>query len=1284
MSILRRVLGFVSHPVGRRSKQSLVSALVVLLAVAQLVAADDGSFPVDGILPKRETGATRFLKKHPDHDGRGVIVAIFDTGVDPGAAGLQVTSEGKPKVVDLVDGSGSGDVNTSTVRKLDGDKITGLTGRDLQIPKAWQQKNKSGKYHVGIKRAYELYPSRLVPRLKRKRRESWDADQRALVTKLQREIVAFNEANPKPKADKKKSGKDLEKRLELLRAAQKSYDDPGPIHDCVVFHDGQDWRAAIDTDEDGDLAEEKLLTNYRKEREFATFGDEDLLNFAVNIYDDGKLLSIVTDCGAHGTHVAGIVAGCYPDAPELNGLAPGAQIVSVKIGDRRLGSSSTGTGELRGLATVLRNKCDLINMSYGGATSDPNAGRIIERYSEIVNKHGVIFVVSAGNNGPALSTVGSPGGTTSAIIGVGAYVSPAMMQAEYSLREKLPEITYTWSSRGPTFDGDVGVNISAPGGAIAPVPNWVLQPNMLMNGTSMSSPNACGAIALIVSGLKTEEIPYSPHSVRRAVENSARPLRNSDQFAHGRGLIQVDAAFELHKSGAKPGQEQVRFEVDLPQMNNHRGVYLREPQETARVLETQVRVRPLWHDDADNRAKVAFQKRIKIDATADWVEAPGHLLLVHGGRSFEIRVDPTELDPGVHFAEVVGIDEASPDCGSVFRLPVTVIIPEYIDNEAKAWRKKLSLRPGKLQRNFIAVPRDATWADLTIRSGDQEAVQRLVVHAVQQLPKESFRSNEFKQYISTTPNDYEVRSFAVTGGRTLELCLGQYWSSLGNGKYEFELEFHGVRPSDPNLVLDGGQISGRLDVSAPFREESVSPSASLTTLRQTYRPTKATIRALSPDRDALPDHRQFHELILEYAIELDSEIQINPRTALETHDESWLSYSSRLWQIFDAQKQLKGNGGAKLPKGKYVLRWHVRHDSLAALEKLKSMPMLLDCKLSKPISLDAYSDPDDLTARGSKFGTQTLQCGDRQTMYFAVPTSFPKAAREGDLLRGTVTFGKTNESLAGAGKRPSGFSISVKVPPKKKETPPEPASKPAKKKTLAEKVRETQLAHLATLRKAKDRKAFDRLSKRLLEKKPGDSKVLIEQLNMLDQEDGRKQRLPEIVTQCDRLIALIDQGKLAAHYGVNINPDDEEAAKTRKEMDKQKAILVDALYRKGRALAYMDLPEKYGKPGEPPAKQFPDKREDRDKLFEDNFAQLQKWADVTESKYVLLHIRRERRHGRFGLALESVNKEIKSQPPKKLLFKKRGDIYDELGWKGWRDYERKWMLLRFPADYPPF
>ena len=262
-------------------------------------------------------------------------MGIFDTGTDVAAPGLRTTTEGKPKILSAWDCSGSGDVDVSEERTAESRKgegsgeegavLTALSGRKVRVESLGA---KDGRFCVGVKRSYELFPDVLVSRMKRRRRKDWEERQRLLETSLHRMMQETEEGS--------KERSDAELRYNEVKAMAKSYEDPGPIYDVLVYQSlaTEEWTAVIASeDEEGHPHLSKPLRPYHLHLEYDTFSGEDLMNFSVTLDMATHTATIVVQAGAHGTHVAGIVAAHFPDQPDLNGQAPGAQLVSVKIGD---------------------------------------------------------------------------------------------------------------------------------------------------------------------------------------------------------------------------------------------------------------------------------------------------------------------------------------------------------------------------------------------------------------------------------------------------------------------------------------------------------------------------------------------------------------------------------------------------------------------------------------------------------------------------------------------------------------------------------------------------------------------------------------------------------------------------------------------------------------------------------------------------------------------------------------------------------------------------------------
>jgi serine protease AprX len=289
--------------------------------------------------------------------------------------------------------------------------------------------------------------------------------------------------------------------------------------------------------------------------------------YSVDFTGEGR----TDDPYGHGTHVAGIAAGSSTIANGAYlGVAPAANLINVRVlNSQGQGSSSTA---IAGINWCISNKTTynirVINLSLGTTavssyTSDPLC-QAVKRATDA----GIVVCVAAGNRGKdaqgdkVYGAISSPGIEPSAIT-VGAANT-------YGTDQRSDDGVTSYSSRGPTrgywkdaggvkhYDNLIKPDIVAPGNKIisAEMNNSYLartynldarvsakgdRKMMFMNGTSVASPAVAGAAALII-----ERNPsLTPNMVKAALEYTAQPLSQYNNYEQGAGLLNVEGAVRL-------------------------------------------------------------------------------------------------------------------------------------------------------------------------------------------------------------------------------------------------------------------------------------------------------------------------------------------------------------------------------------------------------------------------------------------------------------------------------------------------------------------------------------------------------------------------------------------------------------------------------------------------------------------------------------------------------------------------------------------------------------------
>ncbi|MFH8450589.1 S8 family serine peptidase [Streptomyces fungicidicus] len=482
--------------------------------------------------PSFETGAVEFVEDNPKADGRGVTIGILDSGVDLGHPALQKTTTGERKIVDWV---------TATDPILDSDR-------------------------------------------------TW----RPMVSSVSGPTFAYNGRTWTAPAGSYQVSTFLESYTIGGDAAGDANRDGDTTDSWGMLYDAAAGTVRVDLNNNQDFTDDTPMKPYKDGFQIGYFGTDDPKTdvverqpFVVEIRKDvpmdpyggdwvGKTADFV-NVGVieseHGTHVAGITAANGLFGGKMSGAAPGAKIVSSRACTWSGGCTNVALTE--GMIDLVTERgVDIVNMSIGGlpALNDGNNARA-ELYTRLIDTYGVQLVISAGNSGPGANTIGDPA-LADKVISVGASVSRDTWAANYGSVVEKKYAMMPFSSRGPREDGGFTPTLTAPGAAINTIQTWMPGAPVaeagydlpagygMLQGTSMASPQAAGASALLLSAAKQKRIDLTPAKLRTALTSTAGHISGVQAYEEGSGLIDVVEAWDAIRDGATAHQYTVKAPVD--------------------------------------------------------------------------------------------------------------------------------------------------------------------------------------------------------------------------------------------------------------------------------------------------------------------------------------------------------------------------------------------------------------------------------------------------------------------------------------------------------------------------------------------------------------------------------------------------------------------------------------------------------------------------------------------------------------------------------------------------
>jgi hypothetical protein len=316
----------------------------------------------------------------------------------------------------------------------------------------------------------------------------------------------------------------------------------------------------VDTDQDLSFADEQAMTDYTTRPEFGLFGTDDpdtpvreSIGFAVQIDQARNLVALNLGIASHASLVVGAAVGSRGEDGKFDGMAPGAQLISVSEGGSAYGQTEST------IRSVIDHGADVVYFEQSSNITRTyllRDGRLVPTviYERLVEKFGA-SILSPTHNYPILGGI-DDFVLAKGVIGVNGHESKENFFINHGVRVEHDDNLLITGGYGPMGNGALQPDIISPSNYVSTAIGFVegraipglyqLPPGYtIAGGTSTATPTAAGSVAMLISAAKQAGIGYDPYRIKYAVTRGARWVPHLRANTQGNGVISVAGAWDI-------------------------------------------------------------------------------------------------------------------------------------------------------------------------------------------------------------------------------------------------------------------------------------------------------------------------------------------------------------------------------------------------------------------------------------------------------------------------------------------------------------------------------------------------------------------------------------------------------------------------------------------------------------------------------------------------------------------------------------------------------------------